>query len=1146
MKWRWPSAAALGVVACLFSPAAAGEPYLQFVKGLRDREYYDTALLYLDQIEERGNLPPEIKQVLPFERAVTLLEGARATRNPEAQGRQFDQARGYLEQFLQANPQHPLAAQANTELAQVYLGKGRMFTLQSRSTGKGAQKEDLQKQARAQFVEAGKVYQAAHDRFREEYEKYDKFIPKTEKARYEARESAYVNWIQAQLNLALLQYENAQSFDKGSAENKELLTEASKAFDQIHARHRTLVAGLHARMWQGKCFEEQDDITKAMGIYEELLDHSKGAEKPTPPLKHLQDRVLVFKLICLNHDQRKDYALVRDLANAWIKENRPALSTRAGLGIQWELVRAMEMLSRREETPAADRTKLLQQALTTARSINRYQGEFKDVSTAMIQRLMLDLDREPGDPKDFSTAFGIGRNLIDDIKNRNKAIDEARGAERDRLVADLQPTLKEAARIFSLALSLASRKDDEKEINRARYFLSYVYFRLGDYSYDSAILAEFVARKYHQKHPDQALEAAFLAQAAYTQAFNRAPEASREPDLARILSMSEFITNNWPDSDKAQDARMSQGALFTQMRRPAEAARWYLQVPESAPQYLEAQLAAGNAFWFSYLDESIRPEAERPPKEQLDGLLSRSREILQSALTRFEAQLPPTLSQVDSIKLANLTRAKYSYAQILNGSGDFPGALAQLVEGPLSVVAAVAPPEGDERQRPHSRGSIQGREFAGIAHQQVLRAYVGTQNLDKARAEMKELEKIEGAGGGAAMTQISLQLGKELEKEVKRLQTSRDSRLNDVLSSFETFLDDMSTRKEGQDYSSLKWVADTYVALGEGLESGDPAKATSYFSKGVAALQQIIDAEKNSPGFVPSGALTGVQLLKVAGLRRQQAFDEALRLVTSILKQRTKALDAQVEAARIYQDWAARGGPNDRGKWSLAINGDQRSKKKKPEERVIWGWFGIAQRLEASLLQGLETNSEHEQQYLDARYNVAWCRLQDALSQSTRKKREPLLDLAKRDIIVTASLSPELGGGATWEKFNNLYRTIQKEQIDSGIVTDPIVDLEKRARPTTADRKGSKTNRKSAAKKTSPTSPGGSPAEGTEKAAPTGRGGNVLGWVLLVLAVFGSVGYGVYRFRPGQRKASGGRSPPQVNPESPARPKSKTAARSRP
>ncbi|MGQ0637440.1 MAG: hypothetical protein ACT4QC_22775 [Planctomycetaceae bacterium] len=1050
----WLSAAA---------PACASEQHLDFVKGLRDRRYYDYALLYLDRLEQRADVAPDLKQIVPLERALTLLAAARAERNADEQTRQFDKARATLEQFLKASPNHRRAAEANVELAEVYIGKGRAAVQQARAQANAGRKGELQKQARDFFAEARKVLQPAHDRYKAEYEKHDKHIPQTDKDRYEAREQAYLNYIQLQLRLAELLFDESQAFDKGSKEQRGLLTDAADAFEQIHIRHRSQRAGLLARMWQGRSFQERDDVSTALGIYNELLEH--GGDKPVAALKSLQDRVLGHKLACLNHDKRnhQDHQIVIQLANEWMKENRPLLASRDGLAIQWELARALEAAGKRDGIGDSEKNRLLQQALDVARSVNRFAGEYKDPSTGMVQRLLAALNRETVDPKDFAAAYSAVKPLIEEIRNRSQQIDGSRGAEREKLVADRKPVLREAARLLQLGLSLAGPKDDLKDVNRARYFLAFVYFSLGDHGYDAAVLGEFIARHYYESLPDVAADAAYLALVAYMQAFYgelRASDGQRSadnPDVQRMIGLCEFLAERFPESDETQDARLKLGQLYTQLGRPADAARWYLQVPESSGQYLEAQLSAGTAFWLKFREESIRPEAERLPKEALMELSQNARETLQSAITRYGSQLPREIEQVEPAKLESLARAKLTFASILNLSGEYKQARAILSDGPLSLLTIVTAPEHDEPERV-ARGGVRGREFASIAHQQMLRACVGLQDLDRARAEMKELEKIEGAGGGgAALTRIYIELGKELEKEVQRLAAARDPRLGDVLKSFDTFLDDIFRRTDGQDYQSLLWVAETYRALGDGLEQTDPTRSASYFSKAASALRAILDAEQRQSGYVPAGSVSGVQLRLAACLRRQKSFDEAESLVLRILKERPQALDAQTETARIYEDWAAASSPQAaQQKWGRAISGDQLSRKK-DQEKFVWGWFGIAERLGTNLAQSFEPDAEQEVQYLDARFRVARCRFQQAQSVADGKKRGALLEAARTDVLATAVQTPELGGRETWARFNRLYRDVQQALVDSGIQKEAVVDLEHRDRRSPGAKAASRT-----------------------------------------------------------------------------------------
>ena len=54
------------------SPAFAEEPILEFVEGLRERQYFDTALEFLDAAPQRADVSPELRDVIDLERAKTL------------------------------------------------------------------------------------------------------------------------------------------------------------------------------------------------------------------------------------------------------------------------------------------------------------------------------------------------------------------------------------------------------------------------------------------------------------------------------------------------------------------------------------------------------------------------------------------------------------------------------------------------------------------------------------------------------------------------------------------------------------------------------------------------------------------------------------------------------------------------------------------------------------------------------------------------------------------------------------------------------------------------------------------------------------------------------------------------------------------
>jgi hypothetical protein len=993
MKFRW--LCLVGVIWASLGAGGtrAGEPYLEFIEKLRDRQYYDTALDYLEWVQAQKNVPADVRVVIPYEKAQTLMQSARVQRNPEKANEALDRAKSFLQEFVKANPDHEFAAQANTELAQVLVQKGKVLVFQSRSPSNQGKKAEFQTQARGFFAEARKVFQAALVQHDAAYKKFPVYIDKAKEAdRFEQRGKAELAFLQSQLNLALVTYEEAQSYDRETPEFKKALTEAAKQFEEIHTKYRSQVVGLYARMYQGKCFEEQDDLQKAFGIYNELLEHNSESDS----LRRLQDQVTQYRLICLNHPKRSDFQLVIQEAEAWAKGNSNKLRTRVGVGIRWELARAFESLAKSESTPKDQKTRLYQQALSTAREVNRVPGEYRDVSQALIQRVMVALNREPGDPKDFDTAFSISRESVDKIKELKDHVDGGKNAEEvAKAKQDLQLHLAETARVLNLALSLVKPDTDIKDVNRVRYWLCYADYLLGK-SYDSAVLGEFIAHRYYKNEDAGSLplDAAYLAMAAYSQAYNAPRNNQKEVDIQRMIGICNFITTNWPQSDKAVDARMLLGRMYSQIQQPVEAAKWFTQIPQTSPQYLDAQLAAGQAYWAAYLKAGETPEAERPPAEAIAQFQKSAQEMLRNGIAKSEEKMADTepLPQ-------KLAFAKLNLAQMENGSGHYAEAVQLLETGKHPVL-----------QSPTVKGN---EAFGSESYRQLLRAYIGTQNLEAAKKAMNELEKIESSAG-RDVTPLYVALGKQFKEELDRLEKTNKEQHQVVLKSFETFLQNMLARPDGQTFNSLAWVGETYFALGEGTD--DKERAAGYFAQAAKAFQDVLDRAANDPQFANAQQLAAIKFRMVNCKRQAGEFEVALKLIKEILKNRANALDVQMEAARVYQDWAAAGQTDSAKLWAKAIQGVQSEKAGAVQ---IWGWGQIAQRLAGQIESGSK-NKTYQEQHLEARYNVAYCRHREALTQSKTQKKLELLQTAEQDILYTTALQDL--DDEWYGKFNTLYR----------------------------------------------------------------------------------------------------------------------------
>ncbi|MHC4878223.1 MAG: tetratricopeptide repeat protein [Planctomycetota bacterium] len=1043
--------AALTLTALAASEIHAEEPYLEFLQGLRQRGYHDTALLYLDTLRDDPNCPRETKELVPFEKAATLLTMARSTSitNPDVQKRQLEEALGYLKEFTDASPNHPRAGEANSEKAGILLGQVRVEVWQSRSPGNYENRAEFQQRARDLVKQARAIYQTAHDQHKAKWEGYKKFIDQTDDRQlYEERRQAEVKYIVAQLDLSNCTYEEAQSYDRDSDEYAAKLRDAAAQYEDIHTKYRSQLGGLYARLWQGKCYEEQNDIQRAIGIYNELLEHPGQS----PAMIQLQDQVRHFKLICLNHEKRKDYQLVIDQATEWVAGARGSKKyTNIGIGIQWEQALAYEALADQRDTSEADQRRLINSALANVRTIKRFPGQYKDLATFKERDLMLKLRGEDSlnDPQDFETAFSLAQDMVTKkTKPLQDAIANAKsGEDRQKAQQDLQIHIDEASRLLQIALRLSDADTAVSDVNRARYYLGYMHL-LARRNYEAAILTGFVARNYGDENPVQAQDAAYMSMAAFLQAFNENGKARRradqEIDVAQMREMAEFLIENWPASDRAMDARDQLGRVYRLLEDFPQAAYWFSQIPPAAARYTEAQTLAGQAYWSAYVLGANKADGERPTQEQLDEWMTAAEQHLRTGIERGEKATPAATPASDE-----LIAAKVSLVQILVSQQKYQDGVNLLMKDPHAVINAIQ--VEDETKRPEDTASVKSISFASLSYQLLLRCYVGLGNehLDDARATMNRLEKV-GGGGGAALTEVYRQLGDELKQELAQLKAAgKVEQFDQVRSSFETFLADLFKRKD-QTVNSLTWIGETNYGLAQG-SADDPASASKYFDSAASAYQSILDRAAADEKFIDPARLDSVRLRLVNCRRNQGNFEQAEELVKAIISAKPRTLDAQVEAAYVYQNWGTSGQGDTFRKLVIAMAGDKDSK--------IWGWGQTAVQLQRTIeMGGPDAASRWEDRLYESQFNLATCQHEYGKAQ-TGPERKSQFERAKSTINTFVAITQNFDDD-WWAKFDVLFQEIQRSE---GTLTPVALERPESFEPVPPEQIAA---RKAAAKKT--------------------------------------------------------------------------------
>ena len=1003
-------------IACGQARAPAKTREGNFLEALRQRAYFEYAQSYLDELEKSPSASAEVKAVIPYERAITFLEAGRAAASPTEKTPLYDKAVGFLDQFVKANPNHALAADANSQRGQILLGKARVEIWQSQSPSNTSNRTAFQKAGREQVLAARKIFQAAHDQYQKAWKVYPTFLDRVQQADlFEKRKRAESLYMRAQYDLALCTYEEAQTHDRGSPPYVKLATQAANEFEMIHTRYRSQVIGLYARMWQGKCFEEQDDINKAMGIYKELLGHPGGSAT----MRAIQDQVLLFMLICLNHEEKQDYLLVINQSTEWFRQ-RTTRQRRAphALGILWEQVLAQEALAVERTMEEKDRNQLLSAAMANCRFIQRWPSKYKDVALFKMRELQVKLKGEAIDPQDFDSAFGLAHNRFKKIKSHNDKIEQARAekksaAEIDTLTSDREAHLELTLQMLQLALKLADRDTTKEDLDRARFYMAYVYYQQQQ-NYEAAVLGDYISRHAGPKAETMALDSAAIAMASHLRGYIDSPtQELKQQSLKLIEATAARILAKWPESSRAQDTLLQLAQVY-EGKRPLEAARNYSQVAENSEVYAEAQTRAGQQFLRAWLDANSVPPDQRPAQKDLDGWLASAQTHLRNGIARTEKSTPET---VEAPEL--LVAAKVSLAQILNNSGKYQQSIDLLVKSPHSVITAISVP--DETTRPES--GVKRREFASLAAQLLLRAQIGLRKLNEAQTAMELLEKIAGAAKGEAVTELYRQLGDELKQELDRLSASgQQQRVNEVLAAFEEFLGRLRQRTD-QTFNSLIWIAETYSGLGQGAT--DAARATTCFGHASESYRKILDrADELVSDAAKWKKLEPGVTLRLANCRRHQGkFEEAHALIVGLATSQPLALDVQFEAAALYQAWGKSGRSDQFDKAIIGVE----------SERIL-GWSQIALYLQRLIDSGSKDADRYRARRWEARYNQLQCRIEHSEVATDAKGKTDQLKRARSEIqgmmLVTSVVDPR------WApRYDAVYRKILEA------LGEPVISL---------------------------------------------------------------------------------------------------------
>jgi tetratricopeptide (TPR) repeat protein len=994
-------------LAAIARPAPAKEQVQEFLAGLRAAGMYEVAEEYLESLPSNPNVPPEVKETVPYETAEIILARSDTVTDMNAKLKELDRARSKYEEFIQKAPSNPLVRQAESKLGTVLIKRGAALVALSTKPANASKKDELLTDARAVFEQARTVFDRVEQSMNADYEQLKKELVDQMSDEDKARRRDMLNDVLlARLNSATALYESSKAYTPATPEYIDRLKNAAAKYHTLYETFRKRAAGLYAGMFEGRCYQDLGDTKRALGIYADLQ------LQPDEPavFREIKSKTLALALQCWTEESEKQYEVAAQKGQEWLDKIRGNEDrSQEGYSIRYFTAVAQDKVIEGMQAQNANPNEVRKKVgdlVSNASFLAGSQNEYKTLAKTLVAKYRKVKDE--GAPATFADARDAAKAALDSMTVSQNKIKVAESTQNAEMLAQLDQYKKEvnegrdqAMEYYQLALNLRDSETSMDEINVIRYYLSYLLFQQGRY-YEAAVLAEFLAR--HYPTAGGARPAAMIALKSYLLGYNASKPEDRDFEVSQMVGVADYITRQWPNEVESDDAWMTLADLAIRDEDLTKAAEYLAKIPQESARRGDADLKAGQALWGAYLKFARLPEEERPAKEEQDKLVQQAQTTLESGVARLRQQVTDPVQVTYTLLASELSLAQL-YVDL-----NQPEKAIQILELPDSGALALL------------RGGssvVQVGNFPDQTYKAALRAYVGTQQLENAEKVMGELEAaVAGKPDAAAtLTRIYISLGLELEEQVNRLKTEKKlDELQKVLGGFDTFLTRISTREQGNNFNSLNWVAQTFYRLASGLDSGDKLspEARSYYEKAAQTYQTMLERGKADPSFYPSPeAPIGMQIA-IAGCKRALGqYQDAIGILGDILAANPKILEAQVEAAKTYQEW----GNETPTYFTNAIFGGRKDPKTKTN--VIWGWNRMGQMV--------QRDRKYVALYLDSRLNLAECLFRLGMTQKDSEKAQSLKK-AEQAISSTYKLYRTLGDADTWRKFDRLLKAIEAAQ----------------------------------------------------------------------------------------------------------------------
>ncbi|MEX2025914.1 MAG: hypothetical protein WEH44_01415, partial [Pirellulaceae bacterium] len=373
--------AGICLIAALFAPlhVAAVEPAKEFLDALRRQKYFDVALDYLDTLPDNPAVPIEFKQTLPYERGITLVEGARFQRDSALKDKWLDDAQRELTNYVSGQHASLLAVNARSQLGNVIVERAKSRLEKSKKQS-GDAKDQLLLESRKLFEEAIAIYTGQVNTTLERLKKYPALIPQGDKL-FGEREILRQEFLQAKILAVAAKEEMAEIYAPDSSEYVKLITECADGYKPIGDDYRTFLGGMYARAYQARCLQKLGKHKEALGYLTELIAQPDNSD--LHPM-----RVVAISQAIESWSALKLYNKIVDTAYPLVDKARPDEDrTDEFMGMRVRIAKAYKQYA--DELKAADpRDPQSKQLLNSGRAlvakVARFRGPYQEAGRRML------------------------------------------------------------------------------------------------------------------------------------------------------------------------------------------------------------------------------------------------------------------------------------------------------------------------------------------------------------------------------------------------------------------------------------------------------------------------------------------------------------------------------------------------------------------------------------------------------------------------------------------------------------------------------------------------------------------------------------------------------------------------------------------